>query len=469
MGIPKLNPIMISGAEVLPLVEGGKGIAISDGLSSGLWAAEGGVGTFSAVNAHIPGQENLSALDSYSSKIRIKRHAEMIERAILGGISQAKIAYETACGRGRIHMNVMWEMGSVEAVLHGILSKVKNLIHGVTCGAGMPFRLAEICAKYNIKYYPIVSSARAFNILWRRAYSRLSEWLGGVVYEDPWLAGGHNGLSNNEDENTPEPPEPRVRSLRSLMRSFGISDLVPIFVAGGVWRLSEWTDWIANPDLGAIAFQFGTRPLLTVESPIPLTWKKALFTLKRGDIVLNRFSPTGFPSSAARNTFLRQLQARSDRQVLYAKMLDEQYTEPFHVEGPNARGQKVFLAADDGVKVRRWIAEGYSVALVTPSHTLVFVTPDESARIDDDRIQCVGCLSACNFSGWSQEPQHSPAPDPRYFCIQKSLQMISTVGDVENALMFCGHQGYRFAEDPFYAGGRIPSVRELFAQICSGE
>ena len=41
---------VFSGKEVLPLVEGGKGISISNGESSGAWAAAGGVGTFSAVN-----------------------------------------------------------------------------------------------------------------------------------------------------------------------------------------------------------------------------------------------------------------------------------------------------------------------------------------------------------------------------------------------------------------------------------
>ena len=33
-----LKPLLISGREVLPLVEGGKGIAISNGESSGAWA-----------------------------------------------------------------------------------------------------------------------------------------------------------------------------------------------------------------------------------------------------------------------------------------------------------------------------------------------------------------------------------------------------------------------------------------------
>ncbi len=49
--VKPLNPLIISGREVLPLVEGGKGISVSNGESSGAWAAAGGVGTFSGVNA----------------------------------------------------------------------------------------------------------------------------------------------------------------------------------------------------------------------------------------------------------------------------------------------------------------------------------------------------------------------------------------------------------------------------------
>ena len=96
-------------------------------------------------------------------------------------------------------MNVLWEMAAAERILHGVLEGARGLIHGVTCGAGMPYRIAEICARYGVHYYPIVSSARAFRALWKRAYHKFRDWLGGVVYEDPWLAGGHNGLSNSED------------------------------------------------------------------------------------------------------------------------------------------------------------------------------------------------------------------------------------------------------------------------------
>ena len=48
-----VQPMMISGLEVWPLVEGGKGVAVSNGRSAGAWAAAGGVGTFSGVNPDV--------------------------------------------------------------------------------------------------------------------------------------------------------------------------------------------------------------------------------------------------------------------------------------------------------------------------------------------------------------------------------------------------------------------------------
>jgi hypothetical protein len=207
-GVKALKKLMISGREVLPLVEGGKGIAVSSGLSAGAWAAAGGVGTFSGVNADFYDETGRMVQVVYKGKTRGERHLELIDFAIRGGTAQARIAHDVSHGEGRIHMNVLWEMGGCERILEGILEQAKGLIHGVTCGAGMPYRLSEIAARYGVYYYPIVSSARAFRAQWKRAYHKSKEWLGGVVYEDPWLAGGHNGLSNSENPANPEPPFP---------------------------------------------------------------------------------------------------------------------------------------------------------------------------------------------------------------------------------------------------------------------
>src|SRR6202046_2864337 len=330
-----INAIRMGGVDVLPMVEGGKGVSISNGLSAGNWALAGGVGTFSAVNADSFDVDGRAIPQVYHGRTRRERHEELVNYAIQGALTQARRAWEVTGGKGRIHANILWEMGAAERIITEVLEQAKGLIHGITCGAGMPYRLSDIAARFNVHYYPIISSARAFSALWKRAYNKTAALLGGVVYEDPWLAGGHNGLSNSEDPQKPESPYPRVLALRQMMREWGLGE-VPIVMAGGVWWLSEWQDWLDNPELGPIAFQFGTRPLLTQESPISNAWKKKLLTLKQGDVYLNRFSPTGFYSSAVENDFIMELQGREERQIPYLTEPHGELVVPFPV-GPRKR------------------------------------------------------------------------------------------------------------------------------------
>lgn len=462
----RLEPIMISGQEVLPIVEGGKGVSVTNGISAGAFAACGAVGTFSGVNADSFDEGGRPIPQLYHGKTRRERYEELIAYAIQGGIAQAKMAYERSGGRGRLHVNVLWEAAAASRILNGVLEGAKGLIHGITCGAGMPYRVAEISARYGAYYYPIVSSARAFRALWKRAYHRYAELLGGVVYEDPWRAGGHNGLSNSEDPERPEDPYSRVVELRRQMREHGL-ERTPIFMAGGVWNLGEWEDWIDNPELGPIAFQFGTRPLLTKESPIPEEWKRRLLTLKEGDVSLNRFSPTGFYSSAVRNAFLNELSERNERQVAYSREPLGEHTQQLPV---GARGRPVYLTPRDRARVEAWMRAGYTEAMRTPDSTLIFVTPEKSREIRADQQGCMGCLSACRFSNWAENVAGTtgrPA-DPRSFCIQKTLQAIAHHGDVEHNLMFAGHNAYRFASDPFYSNGFVPTVKQLVERILTG-
>lgn len=462
-----LNSMFLSGGDVLPLIEGGKGVAVSNGLTAGAWAAAGGVGTFSGVNADFAGDDGSFYSPIYTGKTRRERHDELIAQGIKGAITQARIAYETASNKGRIHMNVLWEMGGCEDILKGALDGAKGLIHGVTCGAGMPYKLGEIAAHFNVSFYPIVSSARAFNALWKRAYGRVSEWLGAVVYEDPWLAGGHNGLSNSENPLVPQTPFERVLALRTVMKEVGLA-ATPIIMAGGVWCLNEWSDWIANPDLGPIAFQLGTRPLLTVESPISPEWKEKLLTLKAGDVSLNPFSPTGFYSSAVRNDFLDNLAGRSDRQIPFRRKADDIHRESIAV---GARGRLIYTTVDGKIKASAWMAAGLTAGMGTPDQTMIFVTPDESAQIQRDQADCMGCLSSCRFSNWNQHNDGYTTgllADPRSYCIQKTLQDVAHGGSIDHNLMFAGHNAYRFADDPFYANGFIPTVRQLVDRLQTG-
>jgi len=465
-----INAIRMGGVDVLPLVEGGKGVSISNGISAGNWALAGGVGTFSAVNADSFDDQGHVIPQLYHGRTRRDRHEELIAYAVKGALTQARRAWDVTGGKGRIHANILWEMGGAERIITEVLEQAKGLIHGITCGAGMPYRLSEIAARFNVHYYPIVSSARAFNALWRRAYSKVSNLLGGVVYEDPWLAGGHNGLSNGEDPTKPEDPYPRVLALRKVMREYGLHD-TPIIMAGGVWWLEEWEHWIDNPELGPVAFQFGTRPLLTKESPVPDGWKQRLLTLKEGDVFLNRFSPTGFYSSAVNNGFIQELRDRNERQVAFTT---EELGEHVAEYGVGPRKRIVYLTAADLDRARGWEAQGFTEALRTPDSTLIFVTPDKAQEILADQTACMGCLSSCRFSNWAQiEPDYTNGKkaDPRSFCIQKTLQDIAhdnAPGAVERNLMFSGHNAFRFGLDPFYSNGFIPTVKQLVERIMTG-
>lgn len=462
-----LNAIRMSGREVLPIVEGGKGVAISTGASSGAWAAAGGVGTVSAVNADAYDENGEPIPQLYHARTRRERHEELVKYAIDGGITQVKKAYDIAAGKGALHINVLWEMGGAERVLHGVLEKTKGLVNGVTCGAGMPYRLAEIASSYGVYYYPIVSSGRAFRALWKRAYHKASDYLGAVVYEDPWLAGGHNGLSNSEDPRAPEDPYPRVKALREVMNQAGLQE-TPIVMAGGVWYLRDFKEWIDNPEIGPISFQFGTRPLLTKESEISPAWKDKLMRLIKGDVFLHKFSPTGFYSSAVDNPFLKELQGRSERQIA---ITPEEIGEHDTALTFGPRGKKVYVTAKDFLHAQKWMSQGYTEALKTPDQTMIFVNEARRDEIRKDQTDCMGCLSQCSFSNWADNEKNSTGrkADPRSFCIQKTLQDIAHGGDIEENLMFAGHNAYNFGTDPFYSNGFVPTVGQLVDRILTGD
>ena len=462
----KLKPVMVSGREVLPIIEGGKGVGASNGVTAGAFAAAGAVGTFSGVNNLEFDADGVPRPDTSVGATRRDRHEELVANGIRSGIQHAQMAHEISGGLGRVHMNILWEMGGADRVMEGVLEGAKGLVHGVTCGAGMPYRLSEIAAKYNIHYHPIISSMRAFRALWKRSYSKYAELLGSVVYEDPWLAGGHNGLSNSEDPERPEDPYPRVAELRRFMNEVGLHH-VPIIMAGGAWHLNDWAHWLDNPEIGAIAFQFGTRPLLTVESPIPEAWKQRLMQLNKGDIFLNNFSPTGFYSSAVNNAFIKELRARNERQITFSTEPEGYRTEPF-LFGPRQRPH--FVTPEDKEKSDQWVSLGFTDAMKTPDDTLMFVTPEKAAEIHKDQVDCMGCLSHCRFSNWKDHEDFTTGKkaDPRSFCIQKTLQDIVRGGSIENNLMFSGHNAYRFRNDPFYADGFVPTVKQLVERIMTG-
>src|SRR3569623_936499 len=115
MSFKGLHPISYGGREVWPLIEGGKGVAATNHMSSGAWAAAGGIGTVSAVNADSYDAEGKIIPQIYDQLTRKERHEQLIRYAIDGAVEQVTRAYDIACGAGAITINVLWETGGAPA------------------------------------------------------------------------------------------------------------------------------------------------------------------------------------------------------------------------------------------------------------------------------------------------------------------------------------------------------------------
>jgi len=478
------RPVLIDGAWILPLIQGGKGVGATNGISAGAWARENAAGTIAATGAVFEyNDEGREISYDYTGRTRLERHEEMVAFSIKGCVHQAQAAHKAANGKGRIRINFLKMAGASMRIMRGTLAGTRlpgggNMVHAVTMGAGLPSEEdVQICSDEGVYLDPIVSSVSALKILLKRTFKKwpdsCAEKIGAVIYEDPWLAGGHNGITSREDPEEPQDPYQRVKAIRTLMNENQMEN-VAIVMAGGVWYLRDWVRWLDNPDIGAIAFQIGSRDLLTQESPISDEWKSLILSMKKGDIALNKFSPTGFYSSTYNNAMIKDLVQRSKRQVPFSLGADDNRTE--RLTGPGVPAKGYFVAAKDMDRIEEWKARGFDVALRTPDDTLVFVTQAQNREIKRVKAECVGCLSTCKLSTWSENPERKHTtgkrPDPRVHCIRKGLLGAIQGIDLEKQLIFAGHNSYKSGEDPFYRGENgtvfIPSVKQLIARLMSG-
>src|SRR3546814_10510190 len=72
-----VKPIIYNGREVWPLIEGGKGVSATNHASAGAWAAAGGIGTVSAVNADSYDPDGKIIPQVYKALTRRERHEEI--------------------------------------------------------------------------------------------------------------------------------------------------------------------------------------------------------------------------------------------------------------------------------------------------------------------------------------------------------------------------------------------------------
>ncbi len=159
----------------------------------------------------------------------------------------------------------------------------------IISGAGLPLNLPAIAPPRDTALIPIVSSARALELICKK-WERLRYRPDAVVLEGP-LAGGHLGFKIDQIELESNKLENLLPPVKEMAIKYGD---IPVIVAGGIYTHTDIQRFL---QMGANGVQMGTRFLATEESSASDVYKKAVVDAQADDIIVARkpASPCGLP------------------------------------------------------------------------------------------------------------------------------------------------------------------------------
>ncbi len=188
---------------------------------------------------------------------------------------------------GYAGINIMW------ALFRDYNDSVKGALDAgadaIVSGAGLPLNLPAIQPPKDTALIPIVSSARALEIICKK-WEKLGYRPDAVVLEGP-LAGGHLGFRIDDVELESNKLENLFAPVKDMAMKYGD---IPVIVAGGIYT---YEDIVRYQKMGAAGVQMGTRFLATEESNASAAFKQAVVAAKDEDIVVAHRpgSPCGLP------------------------------------------------------------------------------------------------------------------------------------------------------------------------------
>jgi nitronate monooxygenase len=291
-----LQPLQLAGRTLLPVVQGGMGVGVSAHRLAGSVAAQGAVGTISAIDLrrHHPdlmartqglgtGPEAKSTIDA--------ANLEALRREI--GAARA-----LAAGRGLLAVNVMRAVSEYAALVR---TSLEAGIDAVVVGAGLPLDLPDLAREHpQVALLPILSDARGIALVVKK-WERKQRIPDAIVIEHPRWAGGHLGAAKVEDLEDPRFDFERVLpEARAFLRSAGIERELPLIVAGGI---RSFEDIARLQSLGAAAVQLGTPFVATEECDAHPAFKQVLASAREDDVV-EFTSVAGLPARAVMTRWL---------------------------------------------------------------------------------------------------------------------------------------------------------------------
>lgn len=264
-----LQELVIKGKRIpVPVVQGGMGVGISLHPLASAVAFEGGLGIISS-----------AGLDRLLSKRNGRPYG--VYEAVYEEVTLAK-----AKG-GYAGINIM--VGLSRHYEKSVKAAIDAGADAIISGAGLPLGLPAIQDPKDTALIPIVSSARALELICRK-WERLGYRPDAAVLEGP-LAGGHLGFKMMEIPDPAHALENLLPHVIDVAAKFGN---FPVIAAGGIFTAEDIRAIVAQ---GAAGVQMGTRFLATHESSATADYKQAVVRSTEEDIVVADIpgSPCGLP------------------------------------------------------------------------------------------------------------------------------------------------------------------------------
>ena len=271
----------------VPIIQGGMGVGISLSNLVGNVMKENCMGVLSF--AH-PGY-NRSPFPS-----------EIFLALSTSSFIAIKLSSEVFVIKGLLGVNIM--VATSQYALY-VKECVKLGVDAIISGAGLPLNLPELTKGSDVLIAPIVSSAKALNLIlrrWDQHHNKIPDF---VVIEGS-EAGGHLGFKKDDVLNdTCESIDEILEQCLKLVVDYEekYNQKIPIFVAGGIFTGRDIAKYVKQ---GASGVQIGTRFIATEECDADEKYKEMFVKAKREDIIIVK-SPAGFPGRAIRNKFTERL------------------------------------------------------------------------------------------------------------------------------------------------------------------
>lgn len=301
--------LMLGGRSFLPLMLGGMGTNISTAELALAVERLGGIAHLSdAMLMDLSDRLFGTRFTAEKAKRTASERDHMDKSAVtfnLDNVKEAARRYVSdvmsrATGHGLVLINCMEKLtmnAGLETLKTRLNAALDAGIGGITLAAGLhlsSFRLMQENKRFHDALLGIiVSSHRALNLFLRKSEStgRLPDY---IVVEGP-LAGGHLGFGMDWALHS---LPAIVHQVKAYLAEKGLS--IPVIAAGGIFTGTEAVKMIEEN--GADGIQAATRFAVAQESGLSQAGKTAFFNARPEDIVVNSFSPTGYPMRMLRSS-----------------------------------------------------------------------------------------------------------------------------------------------------------------------